>query len=434
MQRHSVLYRELVRFIYNLVFKRKTLGYCIRILASKMGIVYIKMAQILAMQDIKGVFTDKDRQDIADIVDSVNLIPVKTIKRIIEANYKESPFREINCSPLGSASVSQVHEAYLKSGEHVVLKVKRPQIEDNIQKDIIQVRKLVKALGFVFGIRNIKASNKALRLLESWIHQEINFENEAYNIQRFAEFADSVNTKSNRIEVPKLYREYCTQQIIVMEYIPYENIKSGNYANEQIICSINAYVKLSFAALFKGLPVVFHGDPHFGNVYITRDNNIGFLDLGLIFELSPEESQQIKHLFLCAWFRNVKELQRVLRPWFYGNYKQWGMFCNNLQEYCDTMQNRPLSHYFMDVLQFCLRAKVCPPDYLFKAAKAFACLGGYDDIFLQSETGYKLLEDEVVHYLIKSGKREFLNLCRNVIHKDYVKIYNQIISITELKI
>lgn len=65
---------------------------------------------------------------------------------------------------------------------------------------------------------------------------------------------------------------------------------------------MNSYVKLSFYALLNHLPVVFHGDPHGGNIYIDDRGNIGFLDMGLLFELSAEDMKDVQRYFFYAYF------------------------------------------------------------------------------------------------------------------------------------
>lgn len=78
---------------------------------------------------------------------------------------------------------------------------------------------------------------------------------------------------------------------------------------------INSYLKATFFALFYNKKIIFHDNPHSGNIYIDNDENIGFLDRGLIFELPEENLKLIKEFFFSAYTGNYEKMYTVLIPY-----------------------------------------------------------------------------------------------------------------------
>lgn len=378
-----------------------------------MGLAYIKLAQMLAMQDIKGLFTEQDRKDIACLCDAVNPIPWRKIKYQIPDTVMFR-IRAIVKKPLGSASISQVHLAQLDTGELVALKIKRHDVARNLRHDVKCLRILLRVFGPIFGFTNHIGGDKALSCCYDWILREIDFVSEAKNISEYGAFAESVNGKVKGcvdIRVPMVYEDLCTPDIIVMEYVPYKTINTGEFSHEQVLNAINSYIKLSFYSMYHEMPVIFHGDPHAGNIYIDDDGNIGFLDMGLIFRLDAKDLDDVRQLFLCACFGDSKSLCRLLAPWFTGNAKQWNVFRREVEFYCERVHARPLTAYFMDLALVCRGYNIKPATYLFEMAKAFVCLSGFDNSYGQELCGNDLVLEQTIEYCRKAGKERRVNYC-----------------------
>lgn len=406
----------LVNSIIALVNKfilRKSNGYTVKIFCNNMGFAYIKLAQILAMQDIEGLFTEEDREDLANICDDCNRISYKHIKNIVIQEYGKDYkkiFKKIHKEPVGSASISQVHRATLFNGDKVVIKVKRQDIANTADKDVRVILFLSKTLGRLMGVTNNIGVKTALKFYKQWLKEELDFENEVKNIQSYSEFAKSVNGRvkgCTNIVVPKVYTDLCTKNIIVMEYIPYPTINKI-VDRDKLIKGINSYIQLSFYALLNNKRIVFHGDPHAGNIYITDNGDIGFLDMGLIFDLNEKDAEDTKKLFFDAYFGKYSSLYKTLLPYFDGNKKQKESFKNDIKDYCNSIMTRPVTAFFMDMVLVCFKYNIAPPDFLYGMAKAFACLGGMDTVYKNDITGHQLLVSQVMEYIttqiINEGK------------------------------
>lgn len=265
------LYYEILKLLINKYIKRYETGIAIKIFCENMGLAYIKLAQILSTQNYGDIFTQKDRILLSSICDECNPIQFKDIENILINEYKTelyNIFSEIDKSPLGSASISQVHKAILKNGDIVAIKVKRKDITDSVEKDIKTMKKIFHRFGKFVKFQNIVGGEKALDLYLKWIYEETDFQNEKENIKIYQKFANNVNGKIDNtkdIKVPKVYEKLCTDNIIVMEYIDSKTINKmelNEENNKKIAIGINSYIQSSFYALLNNKQIVFHGDPH----------------------------------------------------------------------------------------------------------------------------------------------------------------------------
>ncbi len=389
---------------------RQNTGKVICDFAKQMGTVYIKVAQILAMQNVGELFTESDRQQLTSVCDHCNPIPFEDVQQILQSEYGPDfmrHFRSIDEAPLGSASISQVHRAVLTDGTVVALKVKRCDITSRIERDIAQIRRLIHRFGHFVKFRNLFGSDKALEYYLKWIYQETDFVSERRNIIRYQEFADSVNGKirniSTKITLPKLYPDLCTDNIIVMEFIsaPTLNQLPLTSANKtRIMNAQNDYIALSFYALFHNMPVVFHGDPHGGNIYLDESDNLGFLDMGLIFEFSPEEAALTRELFLNAYTGKTDKIVDMLFASSEFEHVDRAQLTCAMHEINSKMHQIPVEQFFVEMMCVFTKHDIAPPEFLFKMAKAFLALFGMNTITGNRVGTQSLLASQVAEFYI----------------------------------
>lgn len=427
-------YIEILKLIFNKYIRKYKNGKAIKIFCENMGLVYIKLAQILSTQNYGNLFSEEDRKILSSICDNCNIVPFNDIKKIIENEYGDSIdnlFEWIDEKPLGSASISQVHKAKLKDGNIVAIKVRRLDITKNIEKEIKRIKSLMYNFGKYIKFGNYIGGNKALDLYLSWIYEETDFLKEVNNIKTYTEFANSVNNKiegNKQIKVPKLYEELCTDNIIIMEYIKYKTINKmslNNENNEKIKIALNSYISSSLYALFNDLKIIFHGDPHGGNIYIDDNGDIGFLDMGLIFELSSEDIKLTKDFFFAAYTRNYEKMFNLVIPYGVMDYNTKLRFKNEIKEYCDNLALKPITSYFIDMMNICLKYEICPPNFLFCMSKAFICLGGISNFTNNDLPGTELLKEQVLEYYIKRT----INDSKYIIYNG-IKLFPKVIANT----
>ena len=416
------LYIETFKLFFKKTILRKNSGIIIRDFVKKMGIVYIKLAQILATQNLGRAFTEEDRRILSSICDDCNPISYDEIEEILKEEYGNrlnDIFNFIEKKPIGSASVSQVHRAILKNGDEVAIKIKRKDIAKTIDTDIKKIRKIMHRFGKMSSFKNIIGGDHALDLYLSWIKQETDFVHERENIKIYQKFASDVNGKvhdTKLIKVPKLYEEYCTKNIIVMEFIKNKTINKMELTNENksnITNAVNSYIKSSFWAAFNNKQVVFHGDPHSGNICIDDNGDICFLDMGLLCVLSDEDVRLCRDFFLSAYLGNYEKLYNMLV--IYGNMsdKKKKLFKEDCKKYCDKVNKRDVSYYFMDMAKICVKYEFVPPDFLFNMAKAFACLNGINKFTNNNHSCVELLQEQIIEFMIKRNLEDCKKLVIN---------------------
>ncbi len=414
------LYLQMIKLFFNKIILRKNTGLVIKEFSEKMGVVYIKLAQMLATQNFNNLFTETDREKLSSICDDCKPISYEEIEEVLKKEYGtnlENIFKFIEKKPVGSASISQVHRAILNTGEEVAIKIKRKDVTGMIEKDIKIIRNIIHRFGKILKFKNITGSDRALDLYLKWIEQEKDFTNEIENIKIYQNFADSVNGKvsgAKKIKVPKLYEKYCTENIIVMEFIKNQTInkmKLSDSNKNRIVEALNSYIKSSFWAMLNDKQIVFHGDPHSGNICVDEEGNICFLDMGLLFVLSDNDAKLCREFFLTAYSGNYKKLYNMLVSYGDMTEEEKQSFKKECKKYCEDVKKKEITFYFMDILNICLKYEFVPPDFLFCMAKAFVCLNGINNFSCNKYTALVLLQEQTMEFLVKRSLKD----CKGII-------------------
>lgn len=419
------LYIQAIKLLFKKFILRRNNGIVIKDFSEKMGIVYIKLAQMLATQNFGNLFTEKDRKMLSSICDNCNPISYDEIEKILKQEYGtnlDNVFNFIEKNPVGSASVSQVHRAILKTGEEVAIKIKRKDITRTIDEDIKQIRKIIRRFGKFVNFSNFTGGDHALDLYLEWIQQETDFTHEKENIKVYQNFANSVNGKVNgtkKIKVPKLYEKYCTDNIIVMEFIRTQTVNKLELTDEnklKITTALNSYIKSSFWALFNDKQIVFHGDPHSGNICIDEDNNICFLDMGLLCVLSENDAKLCRNFFLTVYSGNYEKLYDMLVSYGDMSEEKRKSFKDDCKKYCEDIKKKEVTYYFIDMVNVCLNYEFVPPNFLFNMAKAFVCLNGISNFSDNKCTARKLLQEQTMEFLVKRSLKDCKSIVIDSLH------------------
>ena len=258
----------------------------LRIILEELGPTYIKIGQIMSLHSdiLPRAYCD----ELMKLSSEVTPMPFEDVEDVINGSYRhpwQDVFASIERTPLGSASIAQVHKAVLLTGEEVVVKVERKGIYDKMARDIRLLHRAVKRLPPVGNLRNIVDFDNVLDELWTVSQEEMDFLKEAANIEEFS----ANNSDFRYIYVPKLYREYTTARVLVMEYvdgIPINDkdalLAEGYDLDEIGTKFVNNYIHQIMDDGF------FHADPHPGNVKV-RGGKIVWLDMGMMGRLTERE-------------------------------------------------------------------------------------------------------------------------------------------------
>lgn len=221
----------------------------------------------------------------------------------------EDIFQSFNKYPLAAASVAQVHEASLKTGEDVVVKIRRPNIVEIFETDLEIVFDLARlaekhtSWGAQYNMVDIAEE------LGSFLKKELDFQLEGKNAERFAENF----SEDDGVYIPKIYWEYSTEKILTMEYVPAVNLSRRKELIEKNHDFKKIANNLSNAVLKQIVEHgYFHGDPHPGNVAVKEDGNIVFMDFGQVGYLTAERQKQFARLIMGMVKGNSKMIVNTI--------------------------------------------------------------------------------------------------------------------------
>lgn len=274
-----------------------------------LGPTFVKAGQILSMRSdmLPPEFTTK----LEELRANVTPMGFSVVKEVLESEYQkplDTIFASINETPLGSASVAQVHQARLVSGEEVALKVQRPHVQETMAQDIEILRGVLRHLKrFMPQSQFMDFDSVIQELWESFI-QETNFLQEAQNLREFRRDNEDIAY----VDAPKPFDELCSTHVLVMQYIKGPTIadpdaikKEGYDLTEIGEKLVENYTK---QVLDDGF---FHADPHPGNIMIAH-NKIIFIDLGMMGHLSAFYRDVLKKMLHGVAEKNSSVLKEGL--------------------------------------------------------------------------------------------------------------------------
>jgi ubiquinone biosynthesis protein len=276
---------------------------------ASLGPSFIKMAQVFAIRaDIVPLIY---LEELAKLHDRVPPFPTNQLRRRIREELKRDPeqiFERFDAEPLAAASLGQVHRAKYR-GEEVIVKVLRPGVQELVATDVQIVRSLLFVLEQMGDHYTIRAAGTIIEEFSRVIAEEMDFEHEADNIERFQEmFRDS-----SFVVIPEVFRELTTSRVLVMKFYDgfriteAEEIRKHNIDVDRMINNlIEVY---GYQLLIHGL---FHADPHPGNILVRPDARIVLLDYGMVIDVPTEFRKDLIRVVIAVVRQDIDELINLL--------------------------------------------------------------------------------------------------------------------------
>ncbi|MBQ8016734.1 MAG: AarF/ABC1/UbiB kinase family protein [Methanobrevibacter sp.] len=283
----------------------------IRKVLEELGPAYIKLGQMLSTRpDLVGKDISEELQKLRD---NTPVTPFDEIKEVIE-NELESPiediYSEIDESPIGSASIGQVYKARLKStNEEVAIKVQKPNSYEVIKSDV-QIMKFLatRTDRFLYKTRTYNLPAMVSEFERS-IFKELNYIEEVMNMQNLAKNFKGVSY----IKIPKAYTDYCSSKVITMELIngvEVSDLLEGEYPEIDKKKIADYGVKSYFKQIM--IDGFFHADPHPGNLIVTEDNKLCYIDEGMMGILNETFKSNLAELILLLLSGNTDNIMNQL--------------------------------------------------------------------------------------------------------------------------
>ena len=258
----------------------------------ELGLTFIKFGQVLAMR--RDLLPDAYIDELELLHDQVPAMSVESVRATIEANLGaplSMLFSSFEETPLGAASIAQVHKATLPDGRLVAVKVRRPGLNEKIAGDISALTYLVLAGEKLFPRLRAFDLHSVLREFSASLNRETDFGHEARTITIFrgtmAEFSD--------LWIPGVVADYSRGSVLTLEFSAGERIDFYARRHPELMPeAMNTLVRLMMQTIFEeGL---FHADPHPGNVFVLPDGRLSLLDFGSAGELDERMRESLSLL------------------------------------------------------------------------------------------------------------------------------------------
>ncbi|MGI0086855.1 MAG: ABC1 kinase family protein [Nitrosotalea sp.] len=260
-----------------------------------LGPVYIKLGQWLSSR--ADILPQPYLEELAKLQDEVPAASFEKVKPIIENDLGpiDRNFDYIDKNPISGASLGQVYRAKVK-GRDVIVKVKRPGIEEVVEEDIKVLKKLIPfAMRFVDPNLRYSADAMLSQFIET-IHEEMDYQIESQNLKTIKRNFHSYP----KVIIPSVMDDYSSKNILTMTYIPgikITNVKALDEAGinrEQLV--VRAH-KVFFTMLLRH--EMFHADPHPGNISVTNDGSLILYDFGMVGRLDSKTRLKLIRLYLA---------------------------------------------------------------------------------------------------------------------------------------
>ncbi len=262
-----------------------------RMALERLGPTFIKFGQALSLRP--DFLPPPYIAELEKMQDHAPTVPLSEITRIIREEFgKETGelFRSFDPKPLASASLAQVHKARLKSGEWVAVKVQRPGIEKTVREDI----EILLVLAHWIDKHHLLTIpvTSIVEEFKRWTLRELNFHNEAVNFKITRKNFE----RSREVLIPEVFETLTGMHVLTTGFVDGVPLHDIPRLKKQ---HVRAIIDQGYTAMLEMVFVhgFFHADPHPGNILVTNDNRIAFVDFGIVGRIDDELRKTLLHMF-----------------------------------------------------------------------------------------------------------------------------------------
>ena len=267
----------------------------------------MKVGQIASQY--KDIFPPEVARAIAKLQRQAPAMPFVEIKQQVEKELGkplEQIFRHFEEQPFAAASIGQVHKATLPNGTEVVVKVQYPGVDEACESDLKQVRLALRLMGVLKVDK--KLQDRLFKEIQDSLHEELNYEIEAQNLQVFKTFHQALDSK---IIIPKVYTEYSSRRILTLSLEKGESIETASTWDLTVRNDIGRRLIRALGQEIFFLKR-FHCDPHPGNFAFREDGSVIIYDFGGVKTLSSEIISHFKSLVRAARQQDIATIENHL--------------------------------------------------------------------------------------------------------------------------
>ncbi len=284
-------------------------GTQLRLSFEELGPSFIKVGQLMATRE--DILEPSMIRELKLLQNKVKGIPFEAARQVIEDNLGkklEDVFLSVDPVAIGTASIGVVYQAQLHTGQKVVVKVRRPNIARTILTDFEILLFIVDKLEKVSSEIKFLGMSKMISDFFKSTQTELNFMIEAQNCERLRKNLEVID-KDGYLVVPKVFKEYTTQEVLVLEFLdgrPFNEFHSMQELGLDMVEKLEKSIQLfTHTLLADGF---FHADLHGGNFFVLKDRRIGIIDFGLMGTLSKKNRANLISILYAVITYNFDNL------------------------------------------------------------------------------------------------------------------------------
>ena len=270
--------------------------------------LFIKVGQLISI--LTNFLPEEFRSGLERLQDQVPTRPLHQIADRIRMEFGREPeelFAYFNPEPIASASLAQVHEAILKDGRRVAVKVQHADIEEIVRLDLTAIRRILGIVQLFTRVRGLESYHSEIREM---ILEELDFTREAAHIAEIAAHF----TDDPMVGFPTVVREFSSQRILTTHFIEGAKVTDlvaleGQGIDRTALAEriLKAYCRMIF------IDGMYHADPHPGNLLVRADGGVVFVDFGAVGVLSPDMKEGIPIFLEGVIRRDSPKITSALR-------------------------------------------------------------------------------------------------------------------------
>ncbi|MBD2108378.1 MULTISPECIES: AarF/ABC1/UbiB kinase family protein [unclassified Nodosilinea] len=278
----------------------------LRNILTDLGPVYVKLGQLLSTRP--DLMPPAYIEELSSLQTTVPPVDPKEIEAYIRQHLGKPPeelFERLDYQAIAAGSIAQTHKALLKDGRQVAVKVQRPGIERQVERDMTLIRDVARLVSATQFGQRYNVVDLAEEFADA-INAELDFTTEAgYTDQLRRNLSKSAWYDANQLIVPQIYWDLTNTKIMTMEWLEGTPLLKADLlaedAHSDAVGLRSAATTLLFRAFFKQYFVdgFFHADPHPGNIFYLEDGRLALLDCGMMGHLDPRTRNTITEMVLA---------------------------------------------------------------------------------------------------------------------------------------
>ena len=229
---------------------------------------------------------------LAQLRSQAHRMPPEQLRRVLDSEWGPDwrrRFARFNATPIAAASIGQVHRATLPDGRELAIKVQYPGVRESIDSDVDNVATLLRVSGVLPRELDLAP---LLTEAKRQLHEEADYEREAAQMTRFADWLDG----HTDYVVPRPLPELTTARVLAMDFIDGIPIEAlADAPQEQRDAAMRDLMALVLREMFEFGAM--QTDPNFANYRFQPDaGRLVLLDFGAARDVDPATAQGYRSL------------------------------------------------------------------------------------------------------------------------------------------